>query len=47
MNSFRVHWKMDKWTKGREPLEFQLGKRKVIKGNLFQDLFDYFAILSG
>ena len=34
-------------TKGREPLEFQLGKRKVIKGNLLQDLFDYFAILSG
>ena len=30
--------------KGREPLEFQLGKRKVIKG---KDLFDYSAILSG
>ena len=33
--------------KGREPLEFQLGKRKVIKGNSLQDVFDYFAILLG
>ena len=24
--------------KGREPLEFQLGEGKVIKGNLHQDL---------
>ena len=34
--------------KGREPLEFQLGKGKVIKGNsLHWGLVDYFAILSG